>query len=220
MRRALLLSFILVMPFISGCMVELKHDPEMTLLCDVAELNGWELDGARPTRDVEKQIGEITYKFNVFDKGSGNKARWAAPFGHPNGDNETVGPIQGVYWVELFGVGNAPEGNYGPINQRSLIYDPSEAVLTINGAAFHALPRAWRGLSHPGREVSVPVDLDARKNKDLEMSVFIAFPTKPPSKKDEYALSPGSIVLDGTRVPLPVFKSCHYDGKTYWQGIR
>jgi hypothetical protein len=221
MRKALLLVFVVIgMSNISGCMVELVHDPETSHLCSVAELNGWERDSDSSTH-VRKKIGDFTYSFSVFDLGSGNKARWAIPFGHPNGDNQIVGPIADVHWIELNGVGDAPPGNYGPINQRSLIYDPSEAVLTIGQTTYRALPRVWRGSTAPTTEASIPIDLDARKQKDYGTNfVFLAFPTKPPLPGNEYTFSPGSIVLDGVRTALPVFKSCHRDGKTYWRGIR
>lgn len=220
MRKSVLLFFSSALILgTSGCMVILMHDPEVVCLCDVAELNGWEQgnDG----REVHKKIGDFTYMFRVFDIGSGNKARWALPGRHPNGDNEVLGPVSGVYWVQLWGLGNAPQGVLGPINLRSLKYNPSDAFLTIGDRTYRALPRVWRGSFAPKVEVSTPVDLDARKQMgSANDAVFIAFPTQSPSPRDVYSFSPGSIVLDGVQTPLPVFKSCHTDGKTYWMGIR
>jgi len=178
---------------LTSCMATPSYRSSTAHLCGPIVGNGWS-DGAR-------NIGGVSYDFTSFI--------WAKQ------DKEL--PLQGVYWVGVHGITlGAGAGEYAP----PMIYDSGDAELEVSGRKIKAIRRLWRsdtgvdGLS----EVSVPANLNVR-GKIVSPSFYIAFPVKIDDPMTEFVFRSGTILLDGVRYPLPVYKSCYDHGGFRWYPI-
>lgn len=162
-------------------------------LCEATQLNGWQ--GENNQNQWTLKLRGTTYVFSAADKGS-------------RGDFD--GPLQNVHWVmiDALSVGRATSRHVP-----TLSYNPAEALLHVNGKHIRALPNLWtadlvKGRFQPGRQLPVPQDLngDGAPSKRY----YMAFPVTI-GAHDSYRLLPGSVVLDGQRVALPVLGSCRSD---------
>jgi len=176
-------------------MATTSHHSGRAYLCRPIETNGWE--------DQGRKIGDVYYGFRVsIGKGRGQDI-----------------PLQNIYTIAIEGTTSGlGAGERAP----PVIYDPNEAELEVKGKKIKALRRLWRsddsGDTSPPPEVSIPANLNVL-GKVLSSTFYIAFPIKIDDPKTQFVFRPGTILLDGTRYPLPVYKSCYESGGFRWYPI-
>lgn len=187
------------MSLLAGCMGTYAHAPENVRLCRAEASGGWTSSG---TLDLDGS----EYTLKVSDGGPAKLVR---------------GPIPHVYWVRVDGYSlGRRAGRRAP----PMVYDPAEAFIEIDGRRIPALSRAWesalvQGVLQPGRELAVPFDLNDLA-RDTFLGYFIAFAMPAPGVRSSYVLSPGTVVLDGKRVPIPLQHACHEEARTWFSPLR
>jgi hypothetical protein len=202
LRCVRVVAIAIVASSIFGCAATLQHRPEVSALCNPAESNGWT---GYETRWESRIITGNDYIFTLMDKGS---------------RGGITGPVDHVYWV-MFGA--MTSGSAVGFPRLPMVYDPSSAVVEIDGRRVHALPRLWRaeqvrGDFVPTSEVAVPADLNVPDAR-FPNWYYMAFPMHTPRASDQWRLAGGTILLDGVQTPLPVAESCHTDADTRWVPI-
>ncbi len=182
----------------AGC--SLEHSSEKVSICKVVDQQGWLIEKDWPTSAKLEESG-ITYSFDVQDDESGGKKRGSAP---------------SAFWIKVTGM---TIGSANPKLRRPFVYDPTEAVLEIEGKRVSAIPKIWfseqvNGIYQPVSETPIPTDLNIEYQR-LTASFFIGFPIPPPTAKQTYKFHPGTALLDGKRVNLPSFGSCYFPFKVW-----
>jgi len=175
---------------LTACMATLEHSEASGSLCEVVEANGWGLSHNRKEKGTD-------YSFSVADSFA-----W-----------KVTGPIEDVHWIELTGYTAGKLAGYAA---PTMIYDPGEAELEVSGKVIKAASKLWesrqiRGQYQPAAETPIPLNLNSMEEGASD-SFFIAFPVDISNPKTEYIFRPGTILLDGVRYPLPVYKSCYKPG--------
>lgn len=197
-RAALLCASICVS--LTGC-GQYVHWPESSELCETVNLGGWTV--TMPDY-WSRDLGDSSYHVIVDDSAKGVL---------PPKD-----PVPGDYWIRIEGHTSGKAVGY---REPQMLYDPSEAILEVNGKEVRAFPHVWRqrwtaaGAGNSLEELTGPVNLNTPHETD-QYELFMAFPRKRPAPADVYSVALGSIVLDGQRVALPTARSCHRASGGAW----
>jgi len=183
--------FILVSPIsLVACMATPSFSSSHGYLCEISEPNGW--------LDKERVVDKVHYNFDIKDLVGSTIAA----------------PINDVHWV---GVDAWTAGREVGWPAPPIVYDATEATLIVEGNKINALPGLWVKDSDSYKKISGPTDLNI-KGKIIAL-FYIAFPVKMDDPKIKYIFKPGTILLNGVRYPLPVYKSCHEPGGFSWYPI-
>jgi|GEM_PF-6484224 len=122
----------------------------------------------------------------------------------------------GYIWISFY----ANAHNIKAIDpaEMSATYDYSQAVLEVDGKAYHPAPHVWgSGFSDYEKqtEFPTPVTLTARKNFEIAFPVSL-------TKESKVRLLPGVAVIDGVATTLPPvdYRFCGHSGSVSAYPIR